>query len=338
MSAPGPRRRPACGDHAPHRRRATAALVVVVSLASSLVAAGAALSGWPVSPPAMATTTTSTTIASPPVPAALPPGAAPWVVMASDYAGVAVETQTVTAPTGRPVTLLRFDAGHVVFDVHVGSTDPPADLATIRADRGPALAADELGTLVAAFNGGFKMNAHQGGVEVDGQVVAPLVNGEASLVIDADGAAHIGVWGQDLPAPGEQVESVRQNQPPLIEHGVIAPSASVPADWGLTVGGAEAVPRSAAGEDARGDIIYAAGMGLLPSDLAGALQGAGAVEAMQLDINPEWVQAVTAAAPGAPLRTAVPGQNRPAGQYVAGWSRDFFAVLALTKVDPRRPR
>ena len=337
MSVPGPRRRSARGTLARHHLRASAALVLV-SLAASSVAAGVAVSGWPASAPAMATSSTSTTSTAPPVPAALPPGTAPWTVVSSDYAGVAVETQSVTAPSGRPVTLLRFDAGHVVFDIHVGSTDPPADLATIRADRGPALAADELGTLVAAFNGGFKMNAHQGGVEVDGQVVAPLVPGEASLVIDADGAAHIGVWGQDLPTPGEQVESVRQNQPPLIEHGVIAPTASVPADWGLTIGGAEAVPRSAAGEDARGDIIYAAGMDLVPADLASVLQGAGALEAMQLDINPEWVQAVTAAAPGTPLSTAIPGQNRPAGQYVAGWSRDFFAVLALTKVDPKRPR
>ena len=337
MSPPSRLRR--TGSSPPARPRiGPLTVVVLVWLASSLMTAGAAASDWPVSTPASAAAPTSSTTTAAPVPAAVPPGAPPWTVVASDSAGVAVETQTVTAPSGRPVTLLRFDAGRVVFDLHIGSTDPPADLATVRADRGPALAADELGVLVAAFNGGFKMNAHQGGVEVDGQVVAPLVSGEASLVIDADGAAHIGVWGQDLPTPGEQVESVRQNQPPLIEHGAIAPSASVPSDWGLTVGGAEAVPRSAAGEDARGDIIYAAGMGLLPADLANALHGAAAVEAMQLDINPEWVQAETAAAPGAPLRTAVPGQNRPAGQYVAGWSRDFFAVLALVKVDPKRPR
>ncbi len=321
-------------------------MALAVALAVALAAAGvlpAASAARPATtaPATSAPTTSAPTVPPAPsttVPAVAPPGSPPWTVVSSDYAGVAVEAQTVTVPSGRTVTVLRLDAGSVVFDLHIGSSDPPADLAALRADRGPALAADETGVLVAAFNGGFKMNAHQGGVEVDGQAVAPLVAGEASFVIDANGTAHVGVWGRDLPAAGEQVESVRQNQPPLIDHGTITPASSVPGAWGATVGGTELVPRSAAGEDARGDILYAAGIALLPGDLADALHTAGAVEAMQLDINPEWVQAVTAAAPGAPLQTAVPGQHRPAGQYLAGWTRDFFAVMALHKVDPRRPR
>jgi hypothetical protein len=79
-------------------------------------------------------------------------------------------------------------------------------------------------------------------------------------------------------------------------------------------------------------------MALLPADLSAALLDAGAVNAMQLDINPEWVQLDAADTAGAPLATQVPGQNRPADQYLAGWTRDFFAVLALTSVSPRRPR
>ena len=71
------------------------------------------------------------------------------------------------------------------------------------------------------------------------------------------------------------------------------------------------VPRSAAGEDAQGDIIFAGGMALLPSDLSAALLDAGAVNAMQLDINPEWVQLDAAAAEGAPLVAQIPGQVPP---------------------------
>jgi hypothetical protein len=62
--------------------------------------------------------------------------------------------------------------------------------------------------------------------------------------------------------------------------------------------------------------------------MAKALVSAGAVTAMQLDINPEWVQADTAQAPGGPLSAAVPGQNRPADQYLSGWTRDYVTVLA----------
>lgn len=49
---------------------------------------------------------------------------------------------------------------------------------------------------------------------------------------------------------------------------------------------------------------------------------------MELDINPEWVQLDTARRPGGPLASAVPGQNRPADQYLVGWTRDFITVLA----------
>jgi hypothetical protein len=35
-----------------------------------------------------------------------------------------------------------------------------------------------------------------------------------------------------------------------------------------------------------------------------------------------------ARAPGRRLRVAIPGQVRPANQYIAGWTRDFFTVLA----------
>jgi hypothetical protein len=155
------------------------------------------------------------------------------------------------------------------------------------------------------------------------------VAGDASLVIDADGSAHIGVWGQSVPTPGEQVVSVRQNLPPLVSGGAPNPTVGDAYAWGAMLGPGPAVPRSALGEDASGNILYAAGMSLVPSDLAAGLVDAGAVDAMELDINPEWVQAVGAQSPGAPLAALIPGQNRPADQYQAGWNRDFVTVLAL---------
>ncbi len=69
-------------------------------------------------------------------------------------------------------------------------------------------------------------------------------------------------------------------------------------------------------------------MSTTPADLADALVRSGAQVAMQLDINPEWVQLDMAAAPGRALTTALPRQVRPAGQYLTGWTRDFIAVLA----------
>ena len=69
-------------------------------------------------------------------------------------------------------------------------------------------------------------------------------------------------------------------------------------------------------------------MSASPADLAQALTDRGARIGMELDINPEWVQLDAAAKPGGTLTAEVPGQYRPADQYLLGWSRDFFAVLA----------
>jgi hypothetical protein len=291
--------------------------------------------------PAPTTSAPSTTTSAPPVTttsSTVPYGAPPWTVLSTDSAGVAVEEQTVTVPSGHVVTLVRFDAGRVVFDLHIGSTDPPVNLATIPADRGPAIASDETPFLLAAFEGGFKIRDGPGGVELEGQVVAPLSDGKASFVIDVNGTAHVGVWGSGLPVPGEQVASVRQNLAPLIANGVPNPAVNDPAAWGATLTSSKVVPRSAAGEDALGDIIYAGGWSVTPGDLSAALLDAGAVNAMQLDINPEWVQLDAAPALGAPLVSQIPGQNRPASQYVAGWTRDFFVVMGTRSVSAMRPR
>ena len=73
-------------------------------------------------------------------------------------------------------------------------------------------------------------------------------------------------------------------------------------------------------------------MSASPAGLAAALSRAGARIAMELDINPEWVQFDVARRPGGPLRAAIRGQQRPANQFLAGWARDFIAVRGLYRV------
>jgi hypothetical protein len=87
------------------------------------------------------------------------------------------------------------------------------------------------------------------------------------------------------------------------------------------------VARSGLGENRAGDLIYVASMSATPADIADALVRAGAVIGMELDINPNWVQLDVAPRPGASLSSEVPGQWRPADQFLTGWDRDFIAVL-----------
>jgi hypothetical protein len=238
----------------------------------------------------------------------------------------------VRTADGSIVTVATF-RGPVRYVLHNGSADPgPAAAGLVRA--GPAVTGAERGRLLAAFNGGFKLSAGAGGYEQEGHVISPLRRGLASLLIDRSGRARIGIWGDGVPAPGEAVYSVRQNLQPLVEGGRPTPAAAGSGLWGATLGGGEYVARSALGQDSSGDLMYAASMSSTANDLADALARNGARIAMELDINPEWVQLDTARRPGGPLTAAVPGQNRPAGQYLVGWTRDFITVLAPAATAP----
>ena len=226
--------------------------------------------------------------------------------------------------------------GPVRYVLHNGSADPgPAASGRVRA--GPAVTGAERSQLLAAFNGGFKLSAGAGGYMQEGHVISPLRPGFASLVIDRSGQARIGVWGSGLPAPGEAVYSVRQDLRPLVLNGRPTAASADWTLWGATLGGGAYVARSAIGQDAAGDLMYAASMSAVPADLAAALAGHGARIAMELDINPEWVQLDAAGRPGGALTAEIPGQYRPSDQYLAGWTRDFFTVLAPPASRPVTP-
>jgi hypothetical protein len=251
-----------------------------------------------------------------------------WTPISLLHGAIAVDGRAVSEPDGHVVTVYRFRAGQTRFALHVGTSDPPTGRSVIGPDSGATIGPGEAPVLLAAFNGGFKTNAGAGGFELDSQLLLPLQTGLASLVVDADGSAHLGVWGQGLPAPGEQVASVRQNLPPLVVKGQPSPVIGNIATWGATLGGGAVVARSSLGEDASGNLIYAASIHAVPSDLANAQISVGAVNGMELDINPQWVQLDVAASPGAPLVSGIPAQSRPANQYQVGWTRDFVTVLA----------
>jgi hypothetical protein len=189
---------------------------------------------------------------------------------------------------------------------------------------GGSITGSERRALLAAFNGGFKLSAGAGGYMQDGHTASPILRGYASLIIYRSGQARIAVW----PAGSAGAYSVRQNLAPLVLHGKPTAAASDWSLWGATLGGGAYVARSALGEDSSGDLIYAASMSAVPIDLADALVRFGARTGMELDINPAWVQLDVASGPGGTPRAAVQGQQRPADQYLTGWSRDFIAVLA----------
>jgi hypothetical protein len=222
---------------------------------------------------------------------------------------------------GSLVTVATF-SGPVRYALYDGSQDPYIPYREVRDQS--AVTGKNRSRLLAAFNGGFKMVADSGGYEQEGHVISPLRSGFASLVINRGGQARIVVWKpEDQPKP----YSVRQNLQALVLDGKPTAASHEWGLWGATLGGGEDVARSAIGQNAAGDIMYAASMSTTPYDLARALSKYGARTGMELDINPAWVQLDAARQPGGRLHAEVAGQYRPADQYVHGWTRDFVAVL-----------
>ena len=192
-----------------------------------------------------------------------------------------------------------------------------------------------LNSLDAAFNSGFRMQDAQGGFYLDGVQATgyPLVAGKASLAIDSSGNVTIGSWGTEVAMTPSTV-AVRQNLDLLIDNGQLAPglNANDNIKWGATLGGRVQVWRSGVGVTADGALVYVAGSGLSIVDLANLLQRAGAVRAMELDINTAWVNFSHWDLPyGAPA-TATDGtlltydQNTSPGRYFSPLSRDFFTM------------
>jgi Phosphodiester glycosidase len=196
---------------------------------------------------------------------------------------------------------------------------------------GAQVAPQDFGALVVAFNGGFRLDASQGGYLTEGRVVTPLVAGRASLVVRRDGTVTVGSWGRDV-GPGLDVASVRQNLDLLVDGGQPVPGLlrNDHHRWGATLGGAIFVWRSGVGVDRAGNLIYAAGQLDIVS-LANMLARAGAVRAMELDINSGWVSfyTYTGSGPADTQGVRLLGSiQRPADRYLKAGTRDFVAMFA----------
>ena len=180
--------------------------------------------------------------------------------------------------------------------------------------------------LFATFNSGFKLADSHGGWALYGHTYAPMREGQATFVRYADGRYDVTAWhgGADV---GPNVVFARQNLPLIVSDSRSSARLSNSSEWGATVGNAVQVWRSGIGIDARGNLLYAAANDQTVGSLARILRHAGAVRAMELDINSYWISFNTYAAPGG-LRPAklLSETERPATRYLSPDDRDFFAV------------
>jgi hypothetical protein len=188
-------------------------------------------------------------------------------------------------------------------------------------------------TVVAAFNGGFRLNgASHGGYYSEGRTVRPLVDGAASLVLRTDGTATVGAWDREVRMT-PNVASVRQNLVPLVDDGQVNPScrSGGTAEWGSTVGQVAFIHRSGFGITADGGEVYVGGPALSVCNLGQILQASGVVRGMELDINPNWVSGAYfhPSLNGLPEAFRLfPGEKVAAEHYFSPSSRDWYAYYA----------
>ena len=181
-----------------------------------------------------------------------------------------------------------FDHTRTQLAYYPGRYEPPR-----AAVRGTAqVPVGQRGRLVATFNAGFIFTDGHNGSSDNGLTNEPLKDGLATLVGYRDGRVDIVIWhgGAD---PGPQYAFTRQSLPPIVWNNQLNPALKNRSLWGATLGNAVRVWRTGAGIDSNGNLIYAAANGQTVDSLARLLQHAGAIKAMQLDINPEWPSLIT---------------------------------------------
>jgi hypothetical protein len=182
--------------------------------------------------------------------------------------------------------------------------------------------------LLATFNGGFKYGSHSGGgggIAVRGHTYVWLQRGLGTLVGYRDGRVDVIAW-RGGPTVGRNIAFARQNQPLLVHGGRPGSDLADQAVWGWTLGGGETVWRTGVGIDGHGNLIYAAA-DETTAGFAAILIRAGAVRAIELDINPEWPTFdIYAHRHGLLPSKFVPNPQQPATRYLYPDSRDFFAV------------
>ena len=224
--------------------------------------------------------------------------------------------------------VIWMSGAHVRFEQHPGASDP----GHLSMWSEKSYLSNQASTgLVAAFNGGFKVRDSTGGFYQNGHTFGSLRKGAASLVVYTDGTSDIAQYGRDF-VLSPKVVSIRQNLDLLIDGGKISPNidSAVRSSWGATLGAKVYVWRSGIGITASGDYVFVIGNALSAVSLANLLINAGAVRAMQLDINPEWVSYYyyLPTANGLLKSFKVADFARPASRYFASTSRDFFAVYS----------
>jgi hypothetical protein len=264
-----------------------------------------------------------------------------WVPYIHDSAGRVAAYRTFLQPDReRPYVVTAI----VVFNLsvtrlsYVPGTIEPATTAKIYRPGSIPAEDRQPGVLLAAFNGGFQTRHGNFGVMHDTIVLVPPRPNIATLALYHDGRLSITPWDPKM-YDNREIRTWRQNAAMLIHNNEVNPEATdknkLLDNWGGNVNdvvGAEVVTwRSGIGLSANKRFLYyAAGPSLTVNTLANVFKTLGAKDAMQLDINPYWVQFISVSTVKDQLKAnpLLPEMSGYTERYLGAYTGDYFYVVS----------
>lgn len=257
-----------------------------------------------------------------------------WTAYLTNTAGQTVGYRTFLQPDPeRPFTLVgvvAIDLEQTELHFVLGTEEPALEGGPHGNGRIPA-ADQAMGTLLAAFNGGFKATHGEYGAMANDLIALPAKDGLATVGLYEDGSVRIWAWGQDITAD-ESLVAWRQNAHLVVENGAVTAMAERNSlyDWSGSINNEVVTWRSGLGLSADGrTLYYFAGNSLNMPTLGAAMTAVGVEQGLLLDINPYWVH-FTAFIPQGDTLAVDPlfpaEMNHHADRFLRAYQRDFFYI------------
>jgi len=305
-----------------------------VDLAPTTVGTTAAPSTTVSSADSTPVTTAAPTTTTNPAPVSLktpvtPPleGEGQWSTLVS-LRGVPVIWATSVRPLAEYGSVVATAAVIDTTKLHAGLFNGPVIPGKSGWNNGSKVMAAAVPSLVATFNGGFRMEHFKGGYMAEGRTIRKMRENEATLGVTKEGRLVLGLYGREIRDDGTWA-ALRQNLPPVVVDGRVSIKDFPGTYWGDDYHDVTFTYRSAICTVGDGRLMYVA-IGNVDIELLGdALVSMGCITAMQLDINGNWPSFATYKGLGEAKRTPVLLDKRMgnARRYLRKSDKDFFALF-----------
>ena len=236
--------------------------------------------------------------------------------------------------TNAEVLVVALDRSRTRLRAVAGTSEPTAVGAAAQAYVRPGVIPEpDRPALVAAWNGGWKSEHGQYGMQVDSVTIAPPKDNACTIAVYDDDGIRIVPW-RELAETEPHMMLYRQAPSCFYVHNARNPGLAAPltTNWGAAADGNPVIRRSAMGVDANGAFLFVGISNATTAPaIADAMHHAGATDVMELDVNwafPRFLVFKADAAGRLVAQSLFPGFVFEKDQYLERHSaRDFFYAV-----------